>query len=173
MGYNAYITRRTDWSKADEPSITEAEWSACVASEPALASLYWAQGNVVAKNPDRALVQEMHSAAVALGATVQGDDGEVYDAAGDRTPHSTPSFLARVQLWLRNLVSPGAGPVREESIPFKVGDRVRGTWGNFGHVTAIEVRAEHGLGRITIKYESGRVAYVSAHSHGTYQRADA
>lgn len=82
MGYNAYITRRTDWSDDDQPSITEAEWSAYFVSEPALASLYWAQGNVVAKNPDRALMQA------------------------------------------------------------------------------------------TIKYETGRVSYVSAHSYGAHQRAD-
>ena len=44
------------------------------------------QGNVVVKNPDTEVLRKMWSLAEALSAKVQGDEGEVYDAAGQQLP---------------------------------------------------------------------------------------
>ena len=42
------------------------------------------------------------------------------------------------------------------ALPFQVGDRVADTWGNQGVVTEIDPSAEHGLGRIRLRYDDGR-----------------
>ena len=171
MGYNAYITRRKAWSDDLGPSISEHEWAAYCSADPDLASLVCDRGNVEAKNPDRALLLKMVSVAAHLGASVQGDDGEVYDAEGNPV-HPRIGLVSRIGSWVRNHVSSGATPISASSLPFKVGDRVRDTWGNIGSVTEIDVRAERGLGRITVKYEDGRTLSSTAIAHGL-DRADA
>ena len=45
--------------------------------------MWHSSGNVMAKNPDRAMLQKMFMIADALDAKVQGDEGEVYDLLGD------------------------------------------------------------------------------------------
>jgi hypothetical protein len=172
MGYDVHITRRKSWSDADGPEISEPEWLAHVADDPELASLFWNCGNIDAKNPDRPLVRRMVSAAAALGATVQGDDGESYDAAGNAVAPPPPGVLARITSWIANRTSSGAAPVDPSTLPFKVGDRVRDGLGHFGNVTEIDVRAARGLGRVTVRYEDGRVLSWTAIAHGL-ERADA
>jgi len=172
MGYEVHITRRKDWADADGPEISEQEWLAHIAGDPELASLVWNRGNIDAKNPDRPLVRRMVSAAAALGANVQGDDGESYDAAGNPLEPPPPGVLARIASWIANRTSRGAEPVQASTLPFKVGDRVRDAWGHFGNVTEIDVRAERGLGRVTVRYEDGRVVSSTAIAHGL-ERADA
>ena len=36
MGYDIYITRKTDWFEEDQPGISLAEWRACIDSDPEL-----------------------------------------------------------------------------------------------------------------------------------------
>jgi hypothetical protein len=172
MGYDVHITRRKSWADTGGPEIAEKEWLAHVADDPELASLYWNDGNIDAKNPDLPLLRRMVSAAAALGATVQGDDGESYDAAGNPVQPPPPGVLARMASWIANLTSPDAAPVDASTLPFKVGDRVRDAWGHFGNVTEIDVRAERGLGRVTVRYDDGRVLSSTAVAHG-WERADA
>jgi hypothetical protein len=114
----------------------------------------------------------MVSAAAALRATVQGDDGESYDAAGNPVEPPPPGVLARIASWIASRTSRGAEPVDASTLPFKVGDRVRDSLGHFGNVTEIDVRANHGLGRVTVRYEDGRVLSSMAIAHGL-ERADA
>jgi hypothetical protein len=172
MGYDVHITRRKSWSDAGGPEISEQEWLAHVADDPELASLFWNCGNIDAKNPDRPLVRRMVSAAAALGAIVQGDDGESYDAAGNAVAPRPPGVVARIVSWIANRTSSGAAPVDASILPFKVGDRVRDGLGHFGNVTEIDVRAARGLGRVTVRYEDGRVLNWTAVAHGL-ERADA
>lgn len=172
MGYDVHITRRKSWTDTDGPEISEQEWLAHVADDPELASLFWNCGNIDAKNPERPLVRRMVSAAAALGATVQGDDGESYDAAGDSHEPPPPGVLARIASWIANRTSSGAEPVDASTLPFKVGDRVRDAIGHFGNVAEIDVRAARGLGRVTVRYEDGRVLSWTAVAHGL-ERADA
>jgi hypothetical protein len=172
MGYDAHITRRKSWADTDGPEISEQEWLAHAADDPELASLFWNGGNIDAKNPDGPLVRRMVSAAAALGATVQGDDGESYDAAGNAVQPPPPGVLTRIASWIANRTSAGAEAVDASTLPFKVGDRVRNAWGHFGNVTEIDVRAERGLGRVTVRYEDGRVLSSTAVAHGL-ERADA
>jgi hypothetical protein len=40
-------------------------------------------GEIKVKNPDRDMCIKMHQIATALGARVQGDDGEFYDSSGE------------------------------------------------------------------------------------------
>lgn len=98
MGYDVHITRRMNW--ADEgDDITVKEWLDIVVVDPEL-SLYsqngpyfaiwkseqseteywmnWSNGNINSKNPDEPLVNKMILIARFLGASVQGDDGEIY-----------------------------------------------------------------------------------------------
>jgi hypothetical protein len=171
MGYSVYITRRKSWY-GDGPVIAEQEWLNECAGDRELAALFWNQGNIEAKNPDRALVRKMASIAAALGATVQGDDGEHYDAAGNSIPPPQPGFFSRIASWVANRTARGATPVPESALPFKVGDRVKDAWGNVGSVTEIDLRAAHGLGRITVKFQDGRALSFVADAHGL-ERADA
>jgi hypothetical protein len=80
MGYDVHVTRRKSWSDIGGPAITEREWLAQVGDDPDLASLVWNEGNLDAKNPDERLVPKLVSVAAAMGATVQGDDGESYNS---------------------------------------------------------------------------------------------
>jgi hypothetical protein len=48
-----------------------------------MAWIWLSGGNVVAKNPDVVMLQKMWRIAQALGASVQGDEGELYDSSGE------------------------------------------------------------------------------------------
>jgi len=172
MGYEAHITRRKSWSDADGPAITEREWLSQIGDDPDLASLRWNDGNLDAKNPDQRLIRKMVSIAAALSATVQGDDGESYNSAGNPVPPPQAGILSRVVAWVVDRTSRRAKPLEESSLPFKVGDRVRDALGHLGTVTEIDVRAAHGLGRITVRYEDGATVIWTAAAHGL-ERADA
>ncbi|MFJ9695586.1 hypothetical protein [Kitasatospora sp. NPDC101183] len=84
MGYDVHITRRENWwdDDGDGRDITEAEWDALVAAEPglAMAPMWWNSGRIVSKNPSDAVIARMREVAAILGARLQGDDGEYYDA---------------------------------------------------------------------------------------------
>ena len=46
---------------------------------------FWlAEGNIVVKNPDNEILRKMWALAQNLDARVQGDDDELYDAAGNQ-----------------------------------------------------------------------------------------
>ena len=45
----------------------------------------YGDGEIIVKDPDRAILRKMFTTAVAFNARVQGDEGETYDANGD--PH--------------------------------------------------------------------------------------
>jgi len=51
-----------------------------------LAWLWLSGGNVQAKNPDVHTLKKMWTIAQALGAKVQGDDGELYESTGQTIP---------------------------------------------------------------------------------------
>src|SRR3712207_100808 len=99
MGYDLHITRATQWSDNAGAEIPADEWLALVERDPELTLepengpyfarwtgpsrypdpwLDWFRGNIYTKNPDGALLRKMVALAAALGARVQGDDGEVY-----------------------------------------------------------------------------------------------
>ena len=100
MGYDIHITRADDWTESDSAGqITGDEWLAYVERDPELKlagyngpyfALWlgesqrlepwfsWAHGEVMTKNPDSSLVTKAIAIAQALGARVQGDDGEIY-----------------------------------------------------------------------------------------------
>lgn len=99
MGYDVHITRKKSWIDEEGPVITAEEWLQYVATDPQLrldpASkrhavtldikseyaepwLEWFEGNIDTKNPDDAIRTKMVQIAAALGAKVQGDDGEIY-----------------------------------------------------------------------------------------------
>jgi hypothetical protein len=187
MGYSLYITRGTEWF-GEGPQISIEEWRGYVEQDPELRFdeslgknfvvwsgpskrenpwLWWQDGHIESKYPDAPLVRKMHAIAEALEAKVQGEDGEEYDAAGDTKPSKKPSWRQRIRRWWVNATAKGATPVDPATLPFKVGDRVRsivGPW--YGTVTAIDVRAEHGLGRITVRRDSGSIINQAAIAHG-------
>lgn len=101
MGYYVYITRRENHYDERGPTIDAVEWQALVDSDPELSfrpnddplTAYWSpdgletdvwfaysreQGDVETKNPDAIAVGKMLQIAVALGARVQGEDGEIF-----------------------------------------------------------------------------------------------
>ncbi|HWY77064.1 MAG TPA: hypothetical protein VN281_15680 [Verrucomicrobiae bacterium] len=99
MGYDVHITRKKLWWNEDGPVITAEEWLRYVASDPQLRLdptserhsvtiniqsdfpdpwLEWFDGDIYSKNPDEAIRGKMIQIATALGAKVQGDDGEIY-----------------------------------------------------------------------------------------------
>jgi hypothetical protein len=51
------------------------------------------------------------------------------------------------------------------SLPFRVGDRVSDTWGKRAIVTEIDATAEHGLGRIRLRYDDGRELSYAVVAH--------
>jgi hypothetical protein len=103
MGYDAHITRKKFWADSEGRPITAQEWLAYVATDPQLRLdptskrhtvtilriqsqypdpwLEWFEGDIYTKNPDEAILGKMLQIASALGARVQGDDGEIYRSA--------------------------------------------------------------------------------------------
>ncbi len=99
MGYDVHITRKKFWADEAGSVITAEEWLAYVARDPQLRLdpqskrhsvtldiqsqypdpwLEWFEGDIYSKNPDEAIRTKMLQIAAALGARVQGDDGEFY-----------------------------------------------------------------------------------------------
>ena len=103
MGYEVHVTRKKFWADEEDVSITALEWLAYVASDPWLRldphckrhsvailserfpnagpCLYWFEGNISTKNPNEEILAKLLMIASALGARVQGDDGEIYRTA--------------------------------------------------------------------------------------------
>ena len=69
-----------------------------------------------------------------------------------RTPHHRPRAARRLARGARNLFATPITPLNKSDVPFKVGDRVREIFGSKrqGTVIRIDLRAEHGLGLITL-----------------------
>ena len=190
MGYELHITRRRDWADEQGPGIAESEWRAFVASSEDLrlesvgddlfaiwknASvlpeqwLQWDNGNLSTKNPDERFIARMVEIASALGAAVQGDDGEVYGPhAEEHAPSKRQRLLQRVLEFFRKLfrrrVRPRPG--------FSVGDRVTDVFGRPGVIRDIDLSAEHGLGLIEVEYENGAVRSYAAMSSGLQLRRE-
>jgi hypothetical protein len=185
MGYDLHITRRKSWSSAG-PDITADEWIAFVQRDPELRLqpkmgpycagwagapeldepwLDWSAGQIYTKNPDPELITKMVAIADHFGATVQGDDGEVY-RSGSEAPQQQPvSLVHRILGWL------GARQGRSRTIPlcqapFRVGDRVRDVWGNVHTVVEVDPTATHGLGIIRTRSDTGAQRAFSMCAHG-------
>jgi len=190
MGYDLHITRKAQWSDDDGPTVSLAEWQKLVERDPELSAyrdvreedrgkgasyrdqagaLWWDDGEVRVKNPDESLVLKLVEIAAALNAQVQGDDGEVYGEDGTARPLPTaqptpePSLLSRLRSWLT------AGRTTRElqsaAPAFKIGSRVRDSWGNRGTILEVDRRAMGKLGRVVVRFDDGRehcVAYVAS-----------
>jgi hypothetical protein len=194
MGYDLHITRRDDWTDRSGPTIAEAEWRELIAADPELAldtqtrcatsageyvfaawngragALGYCAGEITASDPDRPLMAKMVQVARKLGATVQGDDGEVYDedgTASETQPVTPPSgssgLLSRVGGWLRHRRSVRANQLAAPA--FKVGQRVKNLWGARGIVVLVDRKANGGLGSVRVRLEDGsehHFAYVAS-----------
>jgi hypothetical protein len=175
MGYDLHITRRKRWPDRGH-DITADEWLAYVRRDPELRLqpangpyfagwigksehddpwLDWSDGAMYTKNPDAALIDKMAAIARDLGATVQGDDGEIYDGAGQAPRQPQPSLGERVAAWFARLRPQRRLRIEHAPLPFGVGDRVRDRWGNQHTVIRIDPRAEHGLGVISTRRDDG------------------
>ena len=123
MGYDVHITRSEDWTESDEAPITPDDWRAFVDAAPDLewnperpwshmevdlvvwtghpdpdfeAWLALLDGQVETKNPDEPLRAKMYEIATALGARVQGDEGELYGPDGQQL-HEDPWASLKAQ----------------------------------------------------------------------------
>ena len=105
MGYDVHITRAEEWYDSAETPITLEEWVAYAESDPDLqrnpengeaffdlrvgadeAWLDWSDGDILTKNPTEPVIAKMAQVATALGANVQGDEGERYGPDGRIIP---------------------------------------------------------------------------------------
>ena len=100
MGYDLHITCADDWTDSMQAPITADQWLGLVAADPELMLaleygpefVLWQRssstdeqawfdlvdGQILAKNPDEAMIIKMIEIAGKLKAKVQGDDGEDY-----------------------------------------------------------------------------------------------
>jgi hypothetical protein len=123
MGYDLHITRREHWIDEGD-DISSEEWLAVVEADPELRIeavygsyfaiwsgpstlgdpwLDWFDGRINTKNPDHALIDKMVEIAEKLGASVQGDDGEIYTHDEHHTGTEKVSIFQRFFGWLQNL----------------------------------------------------------------------
>lgn len=164
MGYDLHITRRRDWS-GPGADISQAEWRRLLEAEPDLRTeLEWDAGVITAKNPTPAIIDRMVDVARRFDAIVQGDDGERYLSSDASPIPYEPSLSERVKTFLAGFVP--RRRVRVPLPPFHVGDPVRDSFGRPATVIAIRPEADHGLGQIVIRYESGREATFAMAAHG-------
>lgn len=100
MGYDLHISRKKDWSDPEGLVISFDEWVNYVSSDPSVQKdpvngqhdflyvahpfepkpLWWNEGEIYTKNPDKETVKKLVEIAQSLGARVLGDDGETYSA---------------------------------------------------------------------------------------------
>ena len=105
MGYDVHVTRAVDWSDNVGAQITLEEWRAAALADTDLQAdqtngegfflapglrndggdgwFDWFAGDVYTKDPDRPTLVKLLALATALGAKVQGDDGELYSSPDD------------------------------------------------------------------------------------------
>ena len=131
MGYNIYITRRTNHLDSGA-SISREEWIAYIKNDPELTAdsetysglicpAFWKgstaygetwldldNGCIYTKNPDNATLGKMLEVANRLNAKVQGDDGEVYvspdlEKGFIREDVAAPSEKPREKSWWNKL----------------------------------------------------------------------
>jgi hypothetical protein len=122
------------------------------------------RGRVVVKNPDEPTIEKMLVVARALAARVEGDDGEIYESPGGRPRPPRTSFADRIGGWIRRLTP---APKREPlTVPLTVGQRVRDCRGQPGTVTAVDLEANHGMGRIEVRFDDGRQLAFVVIGHG-------
>jgi hypothetical protein len=118
VGYDVHITRAADSVDSETNSITLDEWVAFAEAAGDLARegstqvphwpgfynlrvgdietwLDWADGAIYTKNPPAPVRARMYEIAQALGARVQGDEGELYDERGEQVPGTAPAVPAR------------------------------------------------------------------------------
>jgi hypothetical protein len=105
MGYDLHITRAEHWVENEGHEISREEWLELVAGDPELSPdpvngadfalwngpsrhtdpwFHWSRGNITTKNPDPPMITKMVRMAAGLGATVQGDEGEIYNDPSPR-----------------------------------------------------------------------------------------
>ena len=104
MGYDLRITRSTDWTRNEGREIGSSEWLSLVREDPELTPdpstgpysvrwsstwFDWFEGNVFTTDPDKATVAKMLQIAELLTGSVQGDDGEFYEDAGQWANHGS------------------------------------------------------------------------------------
>src|SRR4051812_18096780 len=102
MGYDVHVTRKREWSDADGPQIEAEEWKKLRVAQPELDELIrYDGGELIAKNPDAALIKRLVVLAADLGAKVQGDDGEVYTAQSLEGESDEPPKRSSAVAWLK------------------------------------------------------------------------
>ena len=131
MGYDLHIHRAEEWLEAETNPITLDEWYAWVESRPEFeldteshvgyeggvtvhpavwtghssgepVPFWWGpDGEIVLKGVDEEIIRKMVQVADALGARVQGDDGEFYGGDGLPLPEPDDEPMSRGGLFGR------------------------------------------------------------------------
>lgn len=162
MGHDIHITRRKFWADKGN-DITAQDWLAYVKSDPELRPmpkngpyfvqwgndswLDWSDGVIYTKNPNDALLAKMAAIAKQFGATVQDDDGVIYN--GNKSARQPQISLgSRIAGWFSRPRPKPQQKVEHEPLPFGVGDTVVDAWGFEHTIISIDPDANHGLGEI-------------------------
>ena len=74
--------------------------------------LHWSRGEIGVKNPDPHCFAKMHALASILGATLEGEEGESYDAHGNMIPPPSVSALDRFLNFFKKRQATTARPQR-------------------------------------------------------------
>ncbi len=191
MGYDLHITRKTNWSDGDGPTISLAEWQQLVERDAELSAylevdeasrgkvasyrdqegaLRWDDGEVLTKNPDESLLIKMVAIAAALDARVLGDDDEVYGEDGTARPalpappEPRASLFSRIWSWV--VARRRRRSLHATAPAFRVGSRVHDPWGNRGTVMKVDRHAMGGLGRVVVQFDDGRQHCVACVASG-------
>lgn len=137
MGYDVHITRADSWAENEGHEIAGEEWLAIVQADSELTHsiedgpyfVRWhgttkypetwfdlVNGNIDTKNPDKATMRKMLQIANALGANVQGDDGEIYgelECEMFDDSYLDSQVFGRVRCRCLFLMSPSSAQVRK------------------------------------------------------------
>jgi hypothetical protein len=193
MGYELHITRREFHADEDGPEISAQEWLRLIESDDELEPVLengpyfarflgdceygrgmgwfdWSEGCISTKNPDENILAKMLQLAETLDAQVQGDDGEIYTTPDLDSGFAQPAESAPKTGFFKKFFgvfrSASGKTVVQVEIPFRQGDRVRDLFGNKGVVIGIDLSAEHGLGKISVQFDDGRVVSMAGAAHG-------
>jgi len=184
MSYSVFVTRKKQPHGSIGAEIALTEWKAIIDSDRQLAWapelgnntavwkvgekepewIDWCDGNLEVNRPSSLFIEKLVSISDLLHARLVGEEGEVYGFGGKvdhPPPHTQTSRLLAFWWGIRAALSPSSAP----DPGFSVGTRVRGLRARLGTVTEVNLRAERGLGRITVCYDDGHSECYTAVAH--------
>jgi len=131
----------------------------------------WVDGELEFPHREGLDLQFAHDIAAQWGGVVVGEEQEIYTPDGDVIRPGRDLGLSRALGRIRSLLFRRRDPP-DTDFSFAVGDRVEDLLGRECVIVAIDPSADHGLGRVEVRYSDSRQLSFSISASGLRRRVD-